>query len=246
MVSPVYGANALGGVINIVSKNPADQPYLEITNGFSSHDTREHILNYAAKSNNASFWFSTSHRESEGFRLSRKFKPQRNESGGLRENSYYEKQAFSLKLGWVREERHQPSLIFNYIDNEKGIPAHVSNTKPRYWRFTEWKRWMVALADQLKISDELSIKGRVFYDKYDNTLKQYDDATYTTQSNPSSEVSISELININTADQPTLETLSGIGPVIASRIISFREENGPFSDIVEIQKVSGIGPAIFD
>ena len=55
-----------------------------------------------------------------------------------------------------------------------------------------------------------------------------------------------DLVNINTADQSTLETLSGIGPVIASRIIDFRDQNGPFIEIVEIQKVSGIGPATFD
>lgn len=55
-----------------------------------------------------------------------------------------------------------------------------------------------------------------------------------------------DLININTADQSSLETLSGIGPVIASRIIDFRDQNGPFSNIIEIQKVSGIGPATFD
>ena len=56
----------------------------------------------------------------------------------------------------------------------------------------------------------------------------------------------SNQININSADQPTLETLSGIGPVIAQEIISFREEYGPFKSIEEIQKVSGIGPVKFE
>ena len=54
------------------------------------------------------------------------------------------------------------------------------------------------------------------------------------------------LININTASQAELETLSGIGPVIAKAIIQFRLENGPFDEISEIQSVSGIGPATFD
>jgi competence protein ComEA len=56
----------------------------------------------------------------------------------------------------------------------------------------------------------------------------------------------SEQININTADQATLETLSGIGPVTAQKIISFRKENGPFTSIEEIQKVKGIGPVTFE
>jgi competence protein ComEA len=55
-----------------------------------------------------------------------------------------------------------------------------------------------------------------------------------------------ELININTAPQIELETLSGIGPVIAKAIIQFRLEHGPFKEIDDIQSVSGIGPVTFE
>jgi|SRR3989344_2065658 len=54
-------------------------------------------------------------------------------------------------------------------------------------------------------------------------------------------VSAVELININTADAALLDTLPGVGSVIAGRIISYREVNGPFVTIKDIQKVSGIG-----
>ena len=53
-------------------------------------------------------------------------------------------------------------------------------------------------------------------------------------------------ININTATQTELESLSGIGPVIAKAIIQYRLENGPFEKIEEIQEVSGIGPVTFE
>ncbi len=56
----------------------------------------------------------------------------------------------------------------------------------------------------------------------------------------------SALINLNTAMQIELETLSGIGPATALKIIAFQEENGPFTSIEEIQKVSGIGPVPFE
>jgi competence protein ComEA len=54
------------------------------------------------------------------------------------------------------------------------------------------------------------------------------------------------LVNINSASQDELETLPGIGPVTAQKIIEFRELNGPFIGIEDIQKVSGIGPATFE
>ncbi len=55
----------------------------------------------------------------------------------------------------------------------------------------------------------------------------------------------SPLININTASQAELESLPGIGPSLARRIIEYRETHGPFSSIEDIKKVPGIGEALF-
>ncbi len=51
----------------------------------------------------------------------------------------------------------------------------------------------------------------------------------------------SNLVNINTATQTELETLTGIGPSTALKIIKYREENGKFKSIEDIKNVSGIG-----
>lgn len=53
-------------------------------------------------------------------------------------------------------------------------------------------------------------------------------------------------ININTADEATLDTLPGIGPSKAKRIIEYREQNGPFKSIEELKNVSGIGEKTFE
>lgn len=54
------------------------------------------------------------------------------------------------------------------------------------------------------------------------------------------------IVNINSATQTELETLPGIGPSIALKIISYRKENGQFSSIEDIKNVSGIGDAKFN
>jgi competence protein ComEA len=54
------------------------------------------------------------------------------------------------------------------------------------------------------------------------------------------------LININTASASELETLSGIGEVLAAEIVSYRTENGPFASVDELDEVSGIGPATLE
>lgn len=55
-----------------------------------------------------------------------------------------------------------------------------------------------------------------------------------------------EKININTAGADELETLPGIGAVYAGRIISYREEHGPFKSLEELVKVKGIGKKRLD
>ena len=52
-------------------------------------------------------------------------------------------------------------------------------------------------------------------------------------------------INVNRATAAQLDSLDGIGPVIAKRIIEYRKVNGPFATIEDLQKVSGIGTAKF-
>jgi len=54
------------------------------------------------------------------------------------------------------------------------------------------------------------------------------------------------LVNINTADEATLETLNGVGPVLAAAIMEYRTEHGPFASIDQLDEVSGIGPATLE
>lgn len=54
------------------------------------------------------------------------------------------------------------------------------------------------------------------------------------------------IVNINTADVAQLDTLPGIGPSTAEKIVEYRNSNGPFATIDEIMSVSGIGPAKFE
>lgn len=51
------------------------------------------------------------------------------------------------------------------------------------------------------------------------------------------------LVNINSAAQAELETLPGVGPVTATKILQWRAEHGAFSSVDELLEVSGIGEA---
>ncbi|MET0966774.1 MAG: ComEA family DNA-binding protein [Nakamurella sp.] len=51
------------------------------------------------------------------------------------------------------------------------------------------------------------------------------------------------LVNLNTADEAALDTLPGVGPVMAQNILAWRETNGNFTSVEQLQEITGIGPS---
>ncbi|MEK7542500.1 MAG: helix-hairpin-helix domain-containing protein [Patescibacteria group bacterium] len=63
---------------------------------------------------------------------------------------------------------------------------------------------------------------------------------------PPPETKTLEKININIASYEELQEITGVGEVIAQRIIDYREQNGPFQKIEDIKSVKGVGDATFE
>jgi competence protein ComEA len=70
------------------------------------------------------------------------------------------------------------------------------------------------------------------------------DQTDATMDAPAGEGSA--LVDINTADAAALEALAGVGPATAQKIIAYREANGPFASIEDLDNVSGLGASTID
>lgn len=63
---------------------------------------------------------------------------------------------------------------------------------------------------------------------------------------PAGDAAAGGAVDINAADAAALEALPGVGPSIAQAIVEWREANGPFASVDELEDVPGIGPATLD
>jgi iron complex outermembrane receptor protein/outer membrane receptor for ferrienterochelin and colicins len=190
--SVLYGPNAMGGVINIITKKGGKTPYTKLTASFGQNATRNYVVNHGASKGKFNYWITGSIRESDGFELSDRFDPNNpttgtsseyNEDGDTRDLSYYDKMSFNTKLGYEFDADSKLYLSFNYIDDEKGCPTEGGGRAnyPRYWEYSEWKQWHVNLVGEHDLTDLLSVKARVYYQDYTNTI---DDLNWDNLSGP--------------------------------------------------------------
>ena len=191
--SVTYGANTLGGAINIISRKPINRFEIDARSGLLSGDG--HRLNLNAGSNFGKFYFqgSISQLKQQGFPISKDFVTKINEDGGRRENAYREDVKYSLKVGFT--PKAGDAYAFNYVkqDGQKGNPPYVGNDPkitPRFWQWPYWDKESFYFLSNTSITKTSSIKTRLYYDKFGNMLSAFDDNTYTTQKKGSSFKSI--------------------------------------------------------
>ena len=89
-------------------------------------------------------------------------------------------------------------------------------------------------------------RARFLHDGEKVYIPGFEDAYYEEYIESSGRVDSIHKININTASSEELETLPGIGPVTAKRIIDYRNDYGKFSEIDELKNVPGIGYKTFE
>ncbi len=173
----LYGANTMGGIVNIVTKRTARTRTGDLLLSFGNADTWNSILNYGSKIGNLDFWFSAGKSKSDGFHLSDDFRPGRWEDGGLRENSDYDRFNLDGKLNYKLSPQTDLSFSLGYFDGEKGLPGGVNEDLPRFWRFVEWKRRYFDLAGESYLGTRWYLKAKLYYDGCKNRLIDYD-STY--------------------------------------------------------------------
>jgi iron complex outermembrane receptor protein len=182
--SILYGANTLGGAINLVSRKPTG-PF-EINGragGFSGNGYR---WNVNAGSRLGKFYYQVglSQLKQETYPLSADFKPRKFQQVDDRENAYRNDLKFSAKAGFTPNATDE--YVVGYINQqgEKGNPSYVGNDPKimtRFWQWPEWNKESLYLISSTALGEKNTLKTRLYFDTFVNQLFSYDDTTYTKQ-----------------------------------------------------------------
>lgn len=135
------------------------------------------------------------------------------------------------KSGGLRDDANIDEINLAYI-LEDGMKIHIPTNEEK----EQEKKQQEDEEQHSKLEDETS--------KYVSTNSGID--VESSSINQSVSASTNTKVNINTATQTELETLPGIGPSTALKIIKYRTENGKFATIEAIKEVSGIGESKFN
>jgi len=178
--STMYGTNALGGVINIVTKKPEKGTSGSLTLAGGENSELAPSFRYGANNGNYYYSISGKHHESDGFEVPGGFIPvAASEDGGLRNQSDFEKDDIALMIG-KETENSEYAFSINYVDAERGTPFDVTTTKGWKNRFTEWKKWTLDLSGQQTISENTQLREKLYFHKFDNELTGYTSFDYDT------------------------------------------------------------------
>jgi len=193
--SPLLGPNLLGGVINLVTRQPEQKIEGNAFVGSGTGNLLSSGLGVGSRWKRFFLQGSADRLQSTFFPISASFVPNAQQRDDHRSNAYQRDERFRGRLGWTPNE--QDSYVFSY-SNQKGkagdppysgtAPVCPSGNgtvsfpcvTPKYWKWPYWNTDSYYFNSNTRLGNASSVQFRAFYAKYPNRLDMFDDATYST------------------------------------------------------------------
>ena len=189
--SVLYGPNTVGGAINMVSRRPVKEIEMNLGTGYASGNSYHGFGNIGTNQGKWYLQVGGSYLNQDYFDVSNDLVGTSAQpgDGARRLNSYQTDWKASAKVGYTPNDSDE--YAFSYINQqgEKGVPPYAgtsSTVTQRYWQWPYWDKESFYFNSKTSILDKSYFKTRVFYDKFQNSLNSYDDATYSTMLKKSS------------------------------------------------------------
>ncbi|MCP5340494.1 MAG: TonB-dependent receptor [Sinobacteraceae bacterium] len=185
------GPGGLGGAINLVTRKPTRPFESEVQLGTllgrdAGYDGWNGYARIGTRTERFYAQLSGAYLDRDSWPLSSDFRPTAMEDGGDRNGSANRDSRINAKFGYVPNETDEYSLSYTKQEGSKEAPLHVNNSPPvppnSYWTWPWWDIENLYWLSNTQVGEQGYLKTRFFYNKFENGLYAWDDATYTTQS----------------------------------------------------------------
>ncbi|WP_066266342.1 TonB-dependent receptor plug domain-containing protein [Hydrogenophaga palleronii] len=188
--SLIYGPNALGGAINLITRRPVKAFEGEVGMGIGLSDggrmnNHRVYTNLGGKQENWWYQVGVSQLKTNSFDLPDSFRPRNVQQGeGRRLNSARQDDKLSFKIGLTPNASDE--YVFGYLDQrgEKGQPTYAgtlpltgsgSGMRARWWQWPQWDKTSTYFTSSTRVGEHV-LRSRVYHDTFKNTLVGH---TYT-------------------------------------------------------------------
>ena len=199
--SVLYGANAEGGVINIITKKGTGKPYFEVNVEGGDVDYFRSSVSHGMKKGIFNYWLNYEHSQAHGWRMSDDFQTRRSEhhhaekdtqavteDGGTPTSRITRTDSFWAKFGVEPSADSEYFINLHYIRREWNtsigrevrvrLPSLARPAFSNFYRFPTYDDLGIDLSGQQKVSGTVALKGKVFYHNHVDGLASYPDQTY--------------------------------------------------------------------
>jgi iron complex outermembrane receptor protein len=189
--SVIDGPGAMGGAINLVTRKPSRTFESESGAALGGREALESWSAYTLLGTRVGGFYAqagVNYSDRDFWTLPGSYTPTPNslQPAGDRLSSDTQDWRVTAKVGYMPTEDNE--YTFNYMrqEGEKGAPLNVYNNPPvppnTYWRWPWWNLQNASFLSNTQLGDEAYVKGKVYYNTFDNALDAFDNGTYTTQS----------------------------------------------------------------
>ena len=163
--SAIYGANALGGVVNIITKSGTDESSTNVKMGYGSFNTQQYSLTQQGGEDKLNYNLAVTAKKSDGHR-------------DIPDNSDLEQYNLFTKFDYQLTKYSDLILSLRYNDSDKGVPGEITNPTPNAQQNDEDKNINLTWKQQREDTDT---KVLAYYNQHEQS---YYDKYYSNQDNP--------------------------------------------------------------
>jgi len=173
--SVIYGANGVGGVVDVIPLSPEGTPTLlraEIAQG----QTRVVRGDTSFTSSLGSVLMSAGHSTSDGYLMPSRYPTQPYQMGSSRNNADFTRDDILIRAVSNRVSIGETALTYMRVSASKGLPPGLGPDAPKFERLNRSDRQSFIFSQ--RVGDRAALKG--YYNRYDFELASYTDGSYGT------------------------------------------------------------------